>query len=319
MAVKNYFITLNNYSEREIEQLRSIPSTYKVWGYEEAPTTGTKHVHAYIQLESKHRKSYIIDYLPRADVRPSLAKKPDQAVHYVKKCGNFEEQGMLKKQGTNTNEIYEMIMACETWQEVLKIKGIDRRIKYAEQVFAQKKPKPLEGVKLRKWQKRLLEELRHPADDRKIYYVVDEKGGKGKTFFANYLFRNEGACYLRPSKGTDIAYMYDNQRIIVYDIPRSSDEQYINWGMIEQLKDGLVMSGKYTSKIKWRDDKAHVVIMANTFPPHGVFSEDRLVVIDLAEVGSEVTGDITRNFGTPECSDDKKGDMDRKYILDFYS
>lgn len=317
MAVKNYFITLNNYSEREIEQLKSIPSTYKVWGFEEAPTTGTKHIHAYIQLESKHRKSYIIDYLPRADVRPSLAKKPDQAVHYVKKCGTFEEQGTLKKQGTNTNEIYDTIMACETWQDVLKIKGIDRRLKYAEQVFAQKKPKILEGVKLRKWQQQLLEELRKPADDRKIFYVVDEKGGNGKTFFANYLFRNEGAFYCRPSKGTDIAYMYNNEKIIVYDIPRSSDEQYINWGMIEQLKDGLVMSGKYASRMKWRDEKAHVVIMANVMPPHGVFSEDRLQIIDLAEVGSKVLGDITQNFGTHPCFIEEKGDEGHPFVLYF--
>jgi len=49
---------------------------------------------------------------------------------------------------------------------------------------------------LRQWQTDVLHDLLH-QDDREIIWLVDEEGGKGKTWFSKYLIANHHAFYVR--------------------------------------------------------------------------------------------------------------------------
>ena len=67
------------------------------------------------------------------------------------------------------------------------------------------------------------------------------------------------------------------------DLPRSTKDDYINYGAIEKLKDGIFFSGKYASGLKTRDENAHVVVFSNHEPDPGKWTSDRLFLIRLSE------------------------------------
>jgi len=139
----------------------------------------------------------------------------------------------------------------------------------------------MENVKLRPWQQHIYEMLMEPADDRTILWIYDKEGNKGKTFFAKYMMCNHNAFYACPARGTDLLYAYKNEKIILYDIPRSCDEEHVNWGVLEKLKDGIVFSGKYAACHKIRQEAAHICIFSNALPEGDKFSEDRLKIINI--------------------------------------
>ena len=118
----------------------------------------------------------------------------------------------------------------------------------------------------RLWQSTLLTMLDQPPDDRTIIWICDPTGGIGKTFLSKYLY-SRGAFVICPSRGTDVMYAYNNETIIVYDIPRSADEAYCNWGVLEKLKDGILFSGKYEAATKYRASNCHIVVFSNQEPP----------------------------------------------------
>lgn len=101
--VRNFCFTLNNYSEEEFEQVKSVECSYIIIG-REVGAGGTAHLQGYIEF-------------PKAMTLGGLKKKPgfarahleprrgsqQQAVEYCKKDGQFVEVGNLKKQGERTD------------------------------------------------------------------------------------------------------------------------------------------------------------------------------------------------------------------------
>lgn len=273
---RNYTATLNNYTEEDYEDLIN----HKHIGYiiigREIGEKGTKHLQMYFQLKEKKRLPWVKKHINNKMHIEQSRGTPDDNVKYCSKDNDFKERGIITKQGSNTIQIYEQIQECDNWGDVLKIEGIDRRMPYAREVFASKKIKKQPEIKPRKWQQKILDILKEEPDDRTIVWIYDETGGRGKTYLCKYLMSNHDAFYCSPSKGTDILHAYNNQRIILYDIPRCVDDQYINWGTIEKLKDGILFSGKFNSTTKYRTHNAHIIIFSNNEPPEGKFSRDRI-------------------------------------------
>ena len=283
---KNWCFTINNYTDETIEILRGIEEGYIIWGKEEAPTTGTKHLQGYIQLKKKGYMTAVKKILPQGAHIEKAKGDAQSNYEYCTKEGNFEEKGIIQRNGTRTDQLYEEIQKCNTWEEVLKLRGVANRLKFAREVYILR-PVPKMELELRPWQQRLLEEILEEPDDRTIIYVYDPIGGKGKTKMCKYLISNYNAFYCGPGKGADIYHAYDNQKIILYDIPRSVDENIINWSVLEKLKDGVVFSGKYESRLKYRNHNSHIIIFSNSPLPAGVFSEDRIRMIDLTKDTNE--------------------------------
>lgn len=63
-----WFITMNNYNEEVINKIRSQVfkdiCKYYILGFEEAPTTNTKHFHLYIRLKQKMYRNSLKKLLP---------------------------------------------------------------------------------------------------------------------------------------------------------------------------------------------------------------------------------------------------------------
>jgi len=90
----------------------------------------------------------------------------------------------------------------------------------------------------------------------------------------------------------DILYGYamKPKAHVVFDIPRSQKD-YINYSVIEQLKDGLCTSIKYEPIMIARIQPIHVIVMANFKPNMGEdsaqLSEDRVILIDCSQGSAE--------------------------------
>nr|AHC72255.1 master replication initiator protein [Faba bean necrotic yellows virus]AHC72263.1 master replication initiator protein [Faba bean necrotic yellows virus] len=119
--------------------------------------------------------------------------------------------------------------------------------------------------------------LLQERDGRRIIWVYGPQGGEGKTSYAKHLVKTRDAFYSTGGKTADIAFAWDHQELVLFDFPRSFEE-YVNYGVIEQLKNGIIQSGKYQSVIKY-SDYVEVIVFANFTPRSGMFSEDRIVYV----------------------------------------
>lgn len=141
---------------------------------------------------------------------------------------------------------------------------------------------------LRQWQGQLLSEM-DPlrTDDRKIVWVMDTKGGSGKTWFTKYLYRldQEGTAWLQNGKTHDLLKALVDRayglKLVLFDLCRSNEER-INWDAIERVKNGMIMSTKYEVETTVIDSPT-VVCFANFEPELKKLSLDRWVIYEIID------------------------------------
>jgi hypothetical protein len=148
----------------------------------------------------------------------------------------------------------------------------------------------------RAWQKELMDKLAGPVHDRHIYWIHDSVGGKGKSRLARHLKIEHGAIELN-GKGNDMAYAYNGQKIVLFDIARAASDNIKHLAIFaEQLKNGSLFSSKYTSQEK-NFPAPHVVFFSNILPPPELWSQDRLQLIDLDPPARAETGENQARAG----------------------
>lgn len=108
----------------------------------------------------------------------------------------------------------------------------------------------------------------------------EEIGNTGKSYLANYIYLTEPTIIVQGAS-SDVLHQIakyreeekKNPKVIIYDIARTSQE-YVAYGLLEKLKNGLLFSGKYeTARILI--PRVHVFVFAN-FPPNELkMSADR--------------------------------------------
>lgn len=138
-------------------------------------------------------------------------------------------------------------------------------------------------VELRPWQLELEEELNAEADDRIITFVEDPIGGKGKTWFAKYMLSKhpDRVQILSVAKRDDMAYMLDETKNIFFvNVPRGGME-FLQYTILEMIKDRIVTSPKYQSCQKILTENCHVIVLCNEHLDETKLSVDRIKVIDL--------------------------------------
>lgn len=148
---------------------------------------------------------------------------------------------------------------------------------------AQQPADVLEMPTLRVWQSQLEAVLREPPDDRKIVFVVDPVGNKGKSWYTRFYFQRypEKTQLLGVGKRDDMAHAIDETKSVFFvNVPRGSME-YLQYSVLEMLKDRVVYSPKYDSRTKLLSANCHVVVMSNEFPDLNALSNDRPVPIEL--------------------------------------
>jgi hypothetical protein len=266
---------------------------YVVWQLERAPTTGRCHIQAYIEFERPVRRFAIMAVVachaePRAgprDAARDYCRKEETRVE-----GPFERGTWIGGQGSR-NDLKAAIETLKAASPSKRLRAVAMENPEAFVKFSRglreladelvELPRDA-GFVPRPWQGDLLLKLQVTPDDRKIFWVTDAVGGKGKSRLARYLILEKNAIQLS-GKVTDMQFAYSENkaRIVVFDVSRAqaefSDHLY---SMAEMLKNGVFMNSKYKSKqVVFKPP--HVVFFSNASWDRTKFSVDRVVEIIL--------------------------------------
>ncbi len=296
---------------------------YIVFQREICPDTKKEHWQGYCELKSQMRMKAIKKMFNDNTLHIEDRKgSQEQAITYCKKDDTRKsgeephEYGEPKKAGrrsdliTFTKNIKELSLneaidiSPDTYVKFHS--GFDKlNTHYIKNKNIDQLKDEMENCILKKWQKVALEKLTG-QDDRKITWVVDTVGNRGKSFLSRYLIAKHNAFYSRNGKNADIIHAYEYQEYIIFDFPRSAEE-YINYGIIEQFKDGILFSPKYNSHTKIKRG-AKIICFSNFHPDETKFSMDRWDIYDISDFVSEVVGNTMPPLLNP---------LSQKITLDF--
>ena len=240
---KYWTFTWFDYPENFKEVLNNLKGVEKIIAGEELTEEGKPHLQGWLAFPSRKR--------------PSCLGLPKQ-VHWDRAKGSYEDNyNYCTKDGK-----------CF-------FRGID-------------KPYTLEII-LRPWQQALYNVLLDVPDERTIYWVYDTIGGVGKTYFQKYAFLHLTDAVVLSGKGSDmkngvLQYQEKNKRlpkVVLVDIPRSTDPQYVSYTGLEEVKNMFFFSGKYEGGMVC-GASPHLMIFANVAPDPSKFSSDRWRVYTIA-------------------------------------
>jgi len=110
-------------------------------------------------------------------------------------------------------------------------------------------------------------------DSRKVMWVWEDDGHVGKTWLANYLQDVHNAFVVTGGKWADIAFAYNRERVVVFDLTRTQEES-CPYKVMEDFCNGRLFSPKYHSKCKVFEPPK-VVVFTNFRPDKSKLSEDR--------------------------------------------
>lgn len=194
---------------------------------------------------------------------------------------NPKEFNALKK--WNTSIHWEK---CKNWKSACDYcSKEDTRI---GDIYSKGLPKPLKIIeKLYPWQEELWASLQLPPDDRKIVWYHESEGNRGKTSMAKYICHKMPKSVFVSGKGADIKFAVvkaleanDNELdVVIFHFVRSQ-EDYISYAAIEEIKDGIFFSGKYEATMKLFN-APHIIVFANFGPNKTQLSADRWEIKEL--------------------------------------
>lgn len=118
-------------------------------------------------------------------------------------------------------------------------------------------------------------------DNRTIIWVYSRVGKRGKSLYVRYLAQYRDA-FVCSGKAQDILfgiskYVEDEgvaPRIVAFDCPRANLE-FMNYGALEMVKNGVWFCGKYESKM-YIGPYMHVLVFCNEEPDYTKISRDRI-------------------------------------------
>jgi len=291
--------TLNNYTPQEYAKFASLfnPTRFKYITFgKELGESGTPHLQGYLVLINKARLSTLRAICPRSHWETAKGSH-EQAARYCQKDGDFEEFGVLPSDARGNASAFEDFLSwalevnastgfAPTEREVAQaFPGL--YVRYSRSLMAlieHNCPFPtLEEGTLLQWQQELWDYLDQDPDDRQIVFVVDEEGGKGKSWFARYLYskKPDYTQLLSVGKRDDLAHAITaSKRFFVFNVPRGGME-FLQYTILEQLKDRVIFSPKYNSATKILNHVPHVIVMCNEKPDLSKMTNDRYKIIDL--------------------------------------
>lgn len=209
---------------------------------------------------------------------------PVELGKFRKRAHSSNEQGKRSDLEEFQNAVREssggmtMARAREEFPEVAA-----RYPRYAADYIADnKETSPVENHTLYAWQRCLLDKLtNYTASDREVIFIIDYIGNGGKTYFSKWFINKyENAQIMNPGKVADMAYAMDETcKVLFIDCPRSRHELF-QYDFVEYVKNGLVFSTKYESRMK-KLGRIHVVVFMNEDPDPSKLSSDRYTIIRL--------------------------------------
>ncbi len=239
--------TLNNYTKDDITSLTSyfkgLKDTLFVF-QEETGDNGTPHLQGC--FKSKHQ------------IKFSVLKGINEKIHW-EKCRSWNHSvDYCSKNDTRTGQIFTNMSIKATIED------------------------PLSGVTLHKWQANTINLMDKKPDRRSIHWFYDKIGCKGKTSLAIHLcLKYPNQVLYVTGKASDVKYGVsqfiankdNNLKMVIFDFARSQ-EQFVSYQAIEEVKNGIFFNNKYESGMVVFNPP-HVIVFSNFEPDKSELSMDR--------------------------------------------
>ena len=145
----------------------------------------------------------------------------------------------------------------------------------------------MKEVVLKPWQENVIRLIDNPSE-RFIFWIIGEKGNEGKTFIQKYIHKLFGSRRVLKSevnsKKADIAYVLSQETltckdIFLFNLLRSDLD--VAYGLLENLKDGYLISSKYRSKPLKIKTPNTVLVFSNSLPNKTQLSADRWKIYEI--------------------------------------
>lgn len=248
---KYWSFTWNNYTEKGAKDLEILLKSKcaKFRFQSEVGASGTPHLQGHVEMTKKGRWSEF---------------KAPKDIHWD------------RVRNIKASEAY--CIKNDTWDGKIRVE------------YGFPKPKKeyivIPDEKLYPWQKSVIQSISQPPDDRIVNWIYDPIGGNGKSIFGKYIdhkFKNslvinngsmKDIAYILKTKQDDPEFDINDMIVIMIDIPRSLDDERINYTLIEKFKDGFVTSPKFESCIL-KFNPCHMWILSNAIPEMHKLSQDR--------------------------------------------
>lgn len=292
-SAKHWVFTVNNWEAADHDRIRSfvdlIGATYVVVGRERGENN-TPHLQGFVSFDRRRTFDFVRGiFANRAHIEIKRGTV-NQAIAYCKKDGDFDEYGQIPVEQGHRSDIEGYKEWLETLAEVptdrmialehttLWFRSKDRCKELAKMICP---PPSIEDGEPRVWQAGLIDGLNSPAPLREVLFYVDEVGNSGKSWIVRKLVTMfpDRVQILGIGRKMDLAYSIDTEKdIFIFDIHRGGME-FLQYGIIENLKDRVIYSSKYQSETKILSKVPHVVVFSNEHPDMTKFSQDRYIIL----------------------------------------
>jgi len=295
MAARAWCFTLNNPTFPAADLPVHPNEKFVSWQLEQVTVP---HIQGYIELTMPRRLANMRTWLPAAHFErrrgtaqeaKDYTEKEDSRIEGPWSRGEFQPNAAGKR--NDLDAVKAAIKAGATRQELLEEHSevmakyprfCTEYLRSTREAGVEKLPSPL--VPMYAWQSTVLDLVAGPVHARHIHWVYDASGNHGKTYLAKYLVDHHSAFYTNGGKAVDLTYAYDSEPVVVFDFVRDAQE-YVGYGVIEQLKNGILFSPKYESGLK-RFNVPHIFVFSNFRAAEGKFSSDRLQELVINNDGS---------------------------------
>jgi len=288
-----WVFTINNFEDTQcVKEWSDVKDA--IW-QSEVGASGTPHLQGFVRFVKNKRLTALKKLSATAHWEAS--KDPKAAIAYCSKEDTRVEGpwtiGSPGGQQGKRKDIEEAVARIESGDDVTDIiSDIPGMVRYRSHLLSHSgaiknkqakkaRVEVMKGLVLRPWQQDVVDMLDLPADDRHVLWIFERIGNVGKSTLGKYLEATRDAWWTTLGKKADMAYAYDRQRIVVFDVARTNESALDNlYSIAESLKNGSIFSSKYESIAKVFDPP-HVVVFSNEPPNRSKMSKDRFVVFEV--------------------------------------
>lgn len=287
--------TLNNYTVEDCEELIATVEreedkiSYFVCG-EEIGKNGTPHLQGYCHVKEKEPRGirWWKGFLRMDKMHVEAAKGSD--VHsqaYCTKDGPFYELGVPTDEvgAGKHKEIYETArtdldaaIALDYEFGIKHHAALERIYNRANEGKCDLADRKLDV--LLPWQEHVMR-LLTVQNERQILFVVDQKGGAGKTVLGDHIRSVYPSWKCQGGANKDLMTAYKTgAEMCILDMARCNDVNWWPWNFMENVKNGSFTSVKY----KGRENdfkRPKVIVFSNVEIPRDKLSADRYQVINI--------------------------------------
>lgn len=294
-----WVFTLNNYTDDDVNHLVSVlePTChYLVFG-REVGDSGTPHLQGFFQLKNSTRFNRVKALVGNRAWLAQARGTTQQASDYCKKGEDYEEFGDVPvEQGNRSDwDLYrEWVVALgrvPSKREIIN-HNINLWARYSKSCVdiaeALLDPATLTTSQPRLgWQTTICGRIDGSVDaganDRTIDFVVDVAGNSGKSWVTRWALTKypDRVQVLRIGRRDDLACAIDETKsIFLFDVPRTQ-MIYLQYSVLEMLKDRLVFSPKYASRMKILRSVPYVAVFSNEAPDMNQLTNDRYHILNV--------------------------------------